>query len=268
MSFFSRIGLSIVDKVTGNALDKLGNAIKDGDVTELVKQFTGILEGVEDKLGDVGDLFEDAIDDAKKDVRREVSRGEAAPDTRDAAGKCKHCTRSSETWWSIPWSHRSPAWSKPRLRGSCQMAKKKPKKKPVRGSGFSVTLPTEPIAGAAKDKTIMAVMVQDDGAMIMEYEIKLGNSISFRVGGSVEAFMERVGPAPDSDMFMDAHGDNAESVTVEYEHALVGPQDDGIVAGASVLTLNAVVCPALEDYRTKLGVEDMKRDIARSLTRP
>ena len=51
MSFFSHIGLSVIDKLTGNALDKLGNAIKDGDVTELVKQFTGILEGVEDKLG-------------------------------------------------------------------------------------------------------------------------------------------------------------------------------------------------------------------------
>ena len=74
MSFFSHIGLSIVDKVTGNALDKLGNAIKDGDVTELVKQFTGILEGVEDKLGDVGELFEDAIEEAKRDVQREVSR--------------------------------------------------------------------------------------------------------------------------------------------------------------------------------------------------
>ena len=33
----------------------------------------------------------------------------------------------------------------------------KRKKKPVRGSGFSVTLPTEPTAGAAKDKPIMAV---------------------------------------------------------------------------------------------------------------
>ena len=30
MSFLSHIGLSIVDKLTGNALDKVGNAIKDG----------------------------------------------------------------------------------------------------------------------------------------------------------------------------------------------------------------------------------------------
>ena len=74
MSFFSHIGLSIVDKITGNALDKVGNAIKDGDVSELIKQFRGLLEGVEDKLGDVSELFEDAIDDAKKDVRREVTR--------------------------------------------------------------------------------------------------------------------------------------------------------------------------------------------------
>ena len=74
MSFLSHIGLSVIDKITGNALDKLGNAIKDGDVSELVKQFTGILEGVEDKLGDIGDQFEDAIDNAKKDVRREVNQ--------------------------------------------------------------------------------------------------------------------------------------------------------------------------------------------------
>ena len=74
MSFLSHIGLSVVDKLTGNALDKLGNAIKDGDVSKIVDQFTSILEGVEDKLGDVSELFEDAIADAKKDIRREVAR--------------------------------------------------------------------------------------------------------------------------------------------------------------------------------------------------
>ena len=98
------------------------------------------------------------------------------------------------------------------------MAKKK--KKPVRGSGFSVTLPTEPLAGAAKDQPVMAVLVTDGGKVNFEYEIKVGNSISFRVGGAVEAFMERVGPAPDSDMFMDADPGNAESVTVEFKHSL------------------------------------------------
>ena len=74
MSFLSHIGLSSIDKLTGNALDKLGNAIKDGDVKEVIGQFTGILDAVEDKLGDVSELFEDAIDDAKKDVRREVNQ--------------------------------------------------------------------------------------------------------------------------------------------------------------------------------------------------
>ena len=74
MSFLSHIGLSVVDKLTGNALDKLSNALKAGDVTEVVGLFKGILDGVEVKLGDVSDLFEDAIDDAKRDVRREVAR--------------------------------------------------------------------------------------------------------------------------------------------------------------------------------------------------
>ena len=116
----------------------------------------------------------------------------------------------------------------------------KHKKKPVRGSGFSVTLPTEPMAGAAKDKPIMAVLVQDEGVTLMEYEIKEGNSINFRVGGTVQAFMERVGPAPDGDMFMDANASNAESVTVEYEHALAGPQKKVLGPGQR-LTLNPVV---------------------------
>ena len=100
----------------------------------------------------------------------------------------------------------------------------KHKKKPVRGAGFSVTLPTEPMAGEAKNKPIMAVLVQDEGAPILEYEVKEGQSISFRVGGTVKAHMERIGPAPDGDMFMDADSGNAEPVTVEYEHALAGPQ--------------------------------------------
>ena len=68
----------------------------------------------------------------------------------------------------------------------------------------------------------MAVMVQDEGTPILEYEIKEGQSIQFRVGGTVKAFMERVGDAPDGDMFMDADSGNVESVMVEYEHALSG----------------------------------------------
>ena len=74
MSFFSHIGLSVIDKLTDNALDKLGNAIKSGDVSEILKQFKGILEGVENKLGDISDLFEDATEDAKQDMRRELTQ--------------------------------------------------------------------------------------------------------------------------------------------------------------------------------------------------
>ena len=124
------------------------------------------------------------------------------------------------------------------LAGPDPMGKKK--KKPVRGSGFSVTLPTEPTAGAAKDKGIMAVMVQDEGVSILEYELKLGNSIEFRVGGDKIGYMERIGPAPDSDMFMDADTTNKESVTVTYDHALAGPQKKVLGPGQR-LTLNAVI---------------------------
>ena len=58
----------------------------------------------------------------------------------------------------------------------------------------------------------MAVMVQDEGTPILEYEIKEGQSIQFRVGGTVKAFMERLGPAPDGDMFLDADSSNVEPV--------------------------------------------------------
>ena len=113
-------------------------------------------------------------------------------------------------------------------------------KRPIRGSGVSITLPTEPLAGAAKTAPIMAVMVQDEGASILEYEVKEGQSIQFRVGGSVKAFMERVGDAPDSEMFLDADGGNVQAVVVEYEHALSGLQRVSLLPGQR-LSINPVV---------------------------
>ena len=120
------------------------------------------------------------------------------------------------------------------------MAKKKPAKKPTRGSGVSITLPTEPLAGAAKTAPIMAVMVQDEGVSLLEYQVKEGESIQFRVGGTVKAFMERVGDAPDGDMFMDSDSSNVEAVTVEYEHALSGLQRVSLLPGQR-LAINPVV---------------------------
>ena len=85
-------------------------------------------------------------------------------------------------------------------------------------------MPTEPLAGESKKQGIMAVLVEDEGVQIHEYEIPLGQSIEFRVGGSIKAHMERIGPAPDSDMFMDASAGNVDPVKVDFEHALSGPQ--------------------------------------------
>ena len=116
----------------------------------------------------------------------------------------------------------------------------KKKKKPVRGSGFSVNIPTEPLAGAAKTKPIMSLLILDEGEKVLEYDIKLGGSILFRVGGTVRAFMERTGDAPDSDLFLDAESSNSEQITVEYEHALSGPQKV-LLAPGQRLTLNPVV---------------------------
>ena len=119
------------------------------------------------------------------------------------------------------------------------MAKNK-KKKPTRGSGISITMPTEPLAGDAKTTPVMSVMVQDDGIPILEYELKEGQSIQFRVGGDVKAFMERIGPAPDTEMFLDSDGGNVEPVAVEYEHALSGLQNVSLQPGQR-LGVNPVV---------------------------
>ena len=86
----------------------------------------------------------------------------------------------------------------------------------------------------------MAIMVQDDGVSLLEYEVKEGQSIQVRVGGTVKAFMERVGDAPDGDMFLDADSGNVEPVAVEYEHALSGPQRVSLQPGQRV-SINPVV---------------------------
>ena len=101
----------------------------------------------------------------------------------------------------------------------------------------------------------MAVLVQDDGVLVTEYEIKLGNSISFRVGGTIAAFMERVGPAPDSDMFMDAAGGNAEPVTVEYESRPSWSSEAGSRSRPTPQTKRRGI-PSLEDHSTELGVKE------------
>ena len=125
------------------------------------------------------------------------------------------------------------------------MAKSK-KKKPVRGSGISVSISTEPIAGAAKDRAVFEVMVQDEGELLLEYQVKEGNVIQFRVGGTVEAYMQRPenpeerAPVPDGDMYLDAAQGNVERVTIEYEHALAGPQKKSLGPGQR-LTVNPVV---------------------------
>ena len=117
---------------------------------------------------------------------------------------------------------------------------KKPKKHFARGCGITITIPTEPIAGAAKNKPVMAVLVQDDGVQILQYEIPEGQSITFRVGGLIRAYMERVGPAPDGEVWAITDGGNPGPVTVKFEHALSGPQTVVLDPGRR-LTINPVV---------------------------
>ena len=65
--------------------------------------------------------------------------------------------------------------------------------------------------------------------------------------------MERVGPAPDSDIFMDADQWNEDPVTVEYEHALAGKEKIFLAPGQR-LALNAVVSRHWKITAPELGV--------------
>ena len=74
MSFLSHIGLSALDKATGNVLDKAANAIKDGDVKEFVKHLKSILSGVEDSSKKSAIFSRTPSIRVKKDVRRQVAK--------------------------------------------------------------------------------------------------------------------------------------------------------------------------------------------------
>ena len=109
-----------------------------------------------------------------------------------------------------------------------------------RGCEITITVPTEPMAGRAKNVPVMEVMVLDDGVQILQYPIPEGQSITFHVGGSIKAYMQRTeAPVPDVDMSATAGTRNKENVTVEYQHALAGPQKKELRPGQK-LTVNAV----------------------------
>ena len=153
-----------------------------------------------------------------------------------------------------------------REHGRSRMAKKKPAKKPTRGSGVSITLPTEPLAGAAKTAAIMAVMVQDDGVSILEYEIKEGQSIEFRVGGTIKAFMERVGDAPDGDMFMDADREQRGAGDSRVRTRAVRAAAGGLsLQPGQRLSINPVVSTALVLCPRRIG-NRKERIMTRSIT--
>ena len=112
------------------------------------------------------------------------------------------------------------------------MSKKK-KKKVERGCGVNIVLPTEPLAGAAKNNVIVFVLVQDEGDNLFDYDCKLGSAIQFRVGGTVKAYMERNEkvPVPDSSIYIDTEADNADIVTIEFDHALDGHKSVNLLPG-------------------------------------
>ena len=79
MSFLNRIGLGFLDPT--NELDKFANAIKDGDVSEIVERVSNLFETVEDRLEDIAELFEgetgrakEALDKTQRDARRDLKR--------------------------------------------------------------------------------------------------------------------------------------------------------------------------------------------------
>ena len=113
-------------------------------------------------------------------------------------------------------------------------------KKTRRGCEITISIPTEPMAGRAKNIPVMEVLVLDDGVQIAAIPIPEGQSITFHVGGDVKAYMQRTGaPVPDVDMFAIAGTRNKEPVTIEYQHALGGPKKVDLRPGQK-LTVNAV----------------------------
>ena len=137
-------------------------------------------------------LIAEAEDDAESEqvipaARRQAIgialRSYAGPLTKNGLPKRKHLNDHA--------GFKIAGWEKRECWRRRKVAKKKPAKKlegATRGSGVSITLPTEPLAGAPKTAPIMAVMVQDDGVSLLEYEVKEGQSIEFRVGGTIKAF--------------------------------------------------------------------------------
>ena len=75
MSFLNRMGLGFLDPT--NELDKFANAIKDGDVSEIVERVSGLFESVEDRLDAIAELFESETAGSKEALgktQREVQR--------------------------------------------------------------------------------------------------------------------------------------------------------------------------------------------------
>ena len=77
MSFLNRIGLGFLDPT--NELDKFANAIRDGDVSEIVERVSNLFETVEDRLEDIAELFEgetgrakEAMAATQREARREL----------------------------------------------------------------------------------------------------------------------------------------------------------------------------------------------------
>ena len=102
-----------------------------------------------------------------------------------------------------------------------------------RGSAVTVILPTEHIAVPPRDAKVVAVLVMDGAVNILEHELSVGASITFRVGGTVRAYMERFNtdvPFPD-DLWLLAHKTNRDPVVLEWEHALSGKRKKSIKPG-------------------------------------
>ena len=95
--------------------------------------------------------------------------------------------------------------------------------------------------------------------LILEYKIPEGQAISFRVGGTIQALMQRTdAPVPDVDMRLVAASANKEPVTVEYEHALSGLQTVVLQPGTYALHQSRRL-QAMGHVRAELGRAGQER---------
>ena len=103
MSWLSHVGLGFIDDLTDNALDKMGNAIKKGDIPEVLSQLSSIIDAAEDRFEDIGDLFDGHADKTQKSyAERNTARSDGNRCVRANRQPCRLAGQVGQKVTGIP----------------------------------------------------------------------------------------------------------------------------------------------------------------------